>query len=583
MRLPARFRLKAFPDDKRLWKIDWFGDLLPNPNARSEPLLEVFIVPFKETELNQQTLKQKSSYDYKQVRKIEVGISLLPFLHLGTFWSSGIHQTTALTERVFLRNLQINPQNTRIIAAPEFKNYETLLSYFPSIDSCPETTFFEIGFPKDAKKKILIPSYEVIRFYFAGSSNLTRGIMTGGTRQQQNRLFDPDQTELDENTGVGNLILRNKLIGTDRHNVARLAFSAFAEETAWRIYSSIVRNLNNKNRRIVEAGFPFVGETNLQVCGKWFKQEEVWHLLVYFMETCSYPLPYKQLIWGIEGETEVNPESPKSEKENTITRMKPEDQGEKEIEHDNEPSLKEIFDEVFYDGRKFTDLDSKEKEGRLKAEKTESGTRYRVTTEKTDTKKGLSTGEGTFGSSETQGLKVGIGEDSDADNDLPKSIPAGWGLFTNILTELEKDSSIKTRILSFDLDIKDALTKREHGIYFPLNILGRWINWSFLDKQQKQRRQAMLAEINKDGKYFYLFDIEVNQENINDRYSMLVIKDENNGVLDRVFWKQILSDCAKNRGIKRDLWSWKNSQWVKVRHDLTEVVKYVFKISEFLV
>ncbi len=28
MRLPARFRLKAFPTDNMLWKVDWFGDLL---------------------------------------------------------------------------------------------------------------------------------------------------------------------------------------------------------------------------------------------------------------------------------------------------------------------------------------------------------------------------------------------------------------------------------------------------------------------------------------------------------------------------------------------------------------------------
>lgn len=93
MRLPARFRLKAFPDDKQLWKVDRFGDLLPNTNSKSEPLLEVFIVPFTGDVIDQQTLKQKRFYDYKRFSKIKLGVSLLPFLHLGTFWRNGIHQT----------------------------------------------------------------------------------------------------------------------------------------------------------------------------------------------------------------------------------------------------------------------------------------------------------------------------------------------------------------------------------------------------------------------------------------------------------------------------------------------------------
>ncbi len=103
MRLPARFRLKAFPTDNMLWKVDWFGDLLRNPNAGSEPLFEVFVVPFKRGETTEEYLKQKSSYDYSQSRKIKVGISLLPFLHLSTFWQAGIYQTAALSERVVLR------------------------------------------------------------------------------------------------------------------------------------------------------------------------------------------------------------------------------------------------------------------------------------------------------------------------------------------------------------------------------------------------------------------------------------------------------------------------------------------------
>lgn len=588
MRFPSRFKLKVFPNDNRLWKIDWFGDLLPNPNARSEPLIELFIVPFKGIKTSNEILKRKDSYDHEQTRKINVGLSLLPFLHLGTFWKNGFQHRAIFNERLNFKNLQISEETTCIINAEDFASVDKWKIYFPSIENCLQTNFLQIDYPESDKGKLLIPCYEIIRFYFAGSSHLTRRIFTGGIRANPNALFDESQTSIDETTGNARIILRPQLLGTDRYAVARLAFSKTANDSAWDIYSGVVKNIAHNNRRIVEATFPFVGGTNLQTHGKWFKKDDVWHFLVHFIGKCSYPLPWRQLAWGIEGERETTAAPTTEERQTSIVRYNDRDRDVREVVSDDEPSLKTLFDAAFYDGRRFSDLSNKPPETRLKAENTNAGTtKYVVVTVPTDETCALSTAEGTFGDSQTRGLSVSISEDAEIqkqNEDEPRIIPVGWYLFTNILAGLESDGIIKTRILSFQVDNdRHSETGQLRGIYFPSVINGKTTAWAFLDKERKHRRQAMLAEIAIGEKFYYLFDTEVRLQDENDRYSILLIKDKANRILDERFWKMIFVECVKSKGRKRDYWLWNETRRFHIRHDLNEASKYVAKIKDFLI
>lgn len=529
-------------------------------------------------------MKRKGSYLYNDFRKIEVGISLLPFLHLGTFWSNRIHQTTALTERVKFWSLAIGEESARIVDAKSFKALNSLLFYYPSIERCLDTNFFEIDIPQEPKKKILIPSYEIIRFYFAGSSHLTRNIIMGGVRRQPNQLFDPANTKIDRETGIAELILRSKLAKSDRHQVARIAFSEVAEKSTWGIYSSVAKNLNNQNRGIVEAKLPFVGKTDLQVCGKWFPQNEIWHFLVYFIESCSHPFPYKQLKWGIEGDYKENTGTGGGEKNHFIKQIKPPNTDEIEVGSEDEPSLREIFEEANYDGQYFTDLENKEPEERLRGEKTEAGIRYGVVKKDRKDRDEISTGEGTFGNSEIGGLKIKISDKGDENEDKEKNkrLPAGWELFTDILKALEEDKSLKTKIISFDIYDSEIICLETEGIYFPYPV-NRRSNWAYIDKTQLRRRQVMLAEIMKDNKFYYLFDIEVDTENKNDHYSLLVIKGKNSEKLENSFWRKLIKDCGENRGVRRDLWIWMGGIHFPIRHDFKKISKFTDRIKEVLI
>ncbi len=67
----------------------------------------------------------------------------------------------------------------------------------------------------------------------------------------------------------------------------------------------------------------------------------------------------------------------------------------------------------------------------------------------------------------------------------------------------------------------------------------------------------------------------------NDRYSMLIVNNQDFKVLDDQFWKTLLTESVKNSGRKRDCWSWNKTKRSPVRHDLKEIAKYITKIKGF--
>jgi hypothetical protein len=93
----------------------------------------------------------------------------------------------------------------------------------------------------------------------------------------------------------------------------------------------------------------------------------------------------------------------------------------------------------------------------------------------------------------------------------------------------------------------------------------------------------MLAEILIGKRYFYLFDTEVKPDDINDRYSMILIFNNDFTEIEENHWRMLLSDAARFRGRKRNEWRWNKIKRQKFRHDLKDVEKYAERLLEFAI
>ena len=77
-------KIKEFPDDGRLWRLDWIGNVNLNPSIPSEPHLEASIVPLRDGIGDKYDSTSSSINSERQ--EIYIGVGQLPVLMTGSLW-----------------------------------------------------------------------------------------------------------------------------------------------------------------------------------------------------------------------------------------------------------------------------------------------------------------------------------------------------------------------------------------------------------------------------------------------------------------------------------------------------------------
>ena len=79
-------QIKEFPNDGRVWRIDWFGAVRKNDNVPTEPIIDVYLRPVSVTD-------KTSIADFGWLNKericCPIGVGQLPVLTIGSLWKNG--------------------------------------------------------------------------------------------------------------------------------------------------------------------------------------------------------------------------------------------------------------------------------------------------------------------------------------------------------------------------------------------------------------------------------------------------------------------------------------------------------------
>ena len=182
-------RLKVFPDDGKLWRIDWLGAIRSNPHQSSEPMIDVIISPLSS--------KQVTIFDEYKLKFIApVGVGLLPFLRIGSLWKNGRPCPEFLGTEESLYNVNISSETVSYFRTDSDDNPELGFNILPRW----EYDFSDLGMftqcvsvkMGDDPYAIIIPAIELIRFYYAGSTNLTSLTLFGAYENYLNQIINPD-------------------------------------------------------------------------------------------------------------------------------------------------------------------------------------------------------------------------------------------------------------------------------------------------------------------------------------------------------------------------------------------------------
>ena len=144
---------------------------------------------------------------------------------------------------------------------------------------------------------ILIPSTELLRFYYTQSARLTLAILGGKLRdiEERKQLFNEEASGALRNGHY--LITLNKATPDgDAWVLARLAASPHAMKQALNIADSLAEPDPKVEARSPQVNFPFEGPTDLSVRGKVVKSQGQEYFLVQRILFCSGGLPYENIV-----------------------------------------------------------------------------------------------------------------------------------------------------------------------------------------------------------------------------------------------------------------------------------------------
>ena len=271
---------------------------------------------------------------------LKVDVTNQIFLKPGSVWKNG----SPIWEPSEFFNISINQSEKCFVSLSMEKNSGTIMPFIEK--------GFGIQFLKLPKSMIngnnvdvLIPTTEIIRYYFSGSTYLTKQLFNGAlkefkTTNKANKLFY--SFEVDSALKKVYIWLKRNCYDLDAILIARALTDPEALGAMGHIYASLVyakKNFKTKdNGSITEAcprtQLPFSDETDMEVLGQWLppkKGEKTFTtFLVRAIEMCSHTLPFDALeIESIDSYKSSgnidkdNPPKPFRNKKNNQSHLKP--------------------------------------------------------------------------------------------------------------------------------------------------------------------------------------------------------------------------------------------------------------------
>lgn len=570
-------------DDKRYWRLHWFEELLLNQQT-TLPLISARFVPMKDVgwnRANSPALLKNSSYDFDETREISLGVGFLPVFHIGTVFHFGrLVARPRYQLKVF--NLFIEKGNTEVVNYSSFRSstegsriydvpwWEYWLKGTNRFVRC-----LHVDVPKgrrDGITKLIIPVIEIIRFFYANSSELLREVFTGGLIGCKNRVFDCNQTVLPGGDKRPYIVLSEYVTKEDAPIIARWLFSIYALDCARHIYTSLQTNGTRPFEGgrpqgfLPEVGLPYINEkTKLVVHGKEIRSGDRKFFLAYYVSSDSARFPFSSFDFAQEKSSR-----PESEPAGVDTSERPENvvtttssYADHIIRNDKEVGTnKKRIERVGWLNR-FSDLKEKQWFER------------HINVRKKDPLPTFLQSENPIAEYNTLGLEpvdaavrpltvVPNSRDrtdqdtrrlTDNSETYSQALTASMDRFEIYVRALNEIFRGKMRCEFLHVSNNGGLTIHPLPVYssFPLELKGQSVHWSFraAGGEKKIPRVMIARGICLGKQYFYLFEIEPH-EGCNFRrprsYMMCLAYWSIFAEIPTYKLRELLFDCAKHQG-----------------------------------
>jgi len=541
------YAIDDFPADDLLWRIEWIGGIGYNTSVPSDPLINICLAQLPAGETNPLSARSRSSQTKRTVR---IGVGLLPYVSIPSVWR---RRRPILTNLAASRHqLCIDTASCRTVALADL------------VDAIPRSSYlFGVSWPVVRRSllvaieqngdpyAVMIPTAEIIRFYYATSTRLAQALFWG----EYDRTFNAERSGVIEE-GVVKVHLRRWLEDEDAWTLARYLSSPVMQREASRLYQSLQLRQLNSTRLIAEpdqalpCGFPFEGPTTVQgifVRLPGATPDSLPRWLIRQLERCSAPFPFSRVIVDRDNDSASGENA---EDENLMPAWAKAEESEGEVEKpapdlfqsNEEPrrGLEPLRIGLIEDRFEYLSGKTLVKEEKIVQ-------RYRFLPMKTDANQrltGLGTGQGTWGASNLQLTKLTTVPSPPQKRREVPVLPVSLETFVQAI-ELLAERRQPNEVRLIGVGEGDTSFGKHTWASFPTHDprKGKRIAWAWLKKEKRARRVA-IAEIRSENNIAYALEIE----RTNQQHATLVMTRNDWQIIGPNEWQAFLLMCAMRRG-----------------------------------
>lgn len=488
-------KIKEFPDDGRTWRVDWFGGVERNPQVPSEPKIQLIISPVVAGATD---FAASNAVNHEERRSISIGVGQLPLVTVGSLWQNHRCLVEEAGRSKTFPNLAISPDTVRLVKSDaKVGGHQLIRKRFHQIGAGLAANCLAIEWHGDPYG-IIVPVAEIIRFYYATSTDLAKAIFAGDFTHELSSIVNPAECGFDDQEKRCYLKLRKEFADPDAWIIGRILNCPEASEGAALVHDSmILEAVQNKSRLHPDAAFPFIGSTNLRARVKAMRtpDDSGWRYIVFALEHCTGPFPFDAITCDRDN-SNLRPEEgkdlPDDQKEPAYPAKQPsgKDVTDGELQSDDEPSNYIQSAVVALPEDRFGALAGMELE---KPEKEmchyfSAGT-VRPLTLPTDA---LGTGNGTYMDNSVTPSSV------ETRHVRQEAMPASFENFGAMVQHLNGFPGCQARLRPRT----DAIA------YIPLTKPHRAWQWSYLDSELQQRRAVAIADITSEQRVCSLIEFQ---------------------------------------------------------------------------
>ncbi|MCG9125334.1 hypothetical protein LH460_11750 [Laribacter hongkongensis] len=488
-------RIKEFPDDGRIWRVDWFGGVERNLQVPSEPKIQLIISPVVDGATDYAAI---NAVNHEERRSISIGVGQLPLVTIGSLWQNRHCLVATAGKTNTFENLVISPETVRLVKSDVLVDGQQLIrKKYHQIGAGLAANCLAIEWQGDSYG-IIIPTAEIIRFYYATSSDLAKAIFAGDFRHDLGSIVNPDECKFSISERRCILKLRKEFADEDAWVIGRVLNCQDAFDGACLVHDSMIKQAAQGRPRVYpEAAFPFIGSTNLRLRMKAMKtpDEKNWRFIVFALEHCTGSFPFSAMTCDRDN-SNLRPEEGKDQpddlKEPAYPSKQPSGQGitDGELQSDEDTSKNIQSAVVTMPDERFGALAG------IELEKPEKEVCHYFST-------GvirplalptyvLGTGDGSY--SETNATPTS----AEVKHIRQEAMPASFENFEAMVRHLDGLAGCQAKIR----------TRTDAIAYIPLTKPHKAWQWSYLDSGRLQRRAVVVADILRERRMCCLIEFQ---------------------------------------------------------------------------